>query len=390
MVWCILTTACREEPEGNDPPFPKYSFHLMTKDGNEYLVQTDSLDSGSVDPARGVRPIPARHFYDLVPRKGFYYYVEPKTSTFLKNTVKNGAFRQAGAVKLTGISLVENLTWLSDDSVLVIGYDFRRSVTRYARINVGNMTADEGIVDIPSPAEPFNWVSIGFLRFHNDKVSVGYTYHSSAGPGSFTTSDTMHIDVLSFPGMKSLARYKDTRSTYPGGINTKESYSFTDEKGDFYFIACPGLVGGNHPGKPTAIFRIGSTEERPDPDYFFNISASPVGNHAYGLWYLGKGKAILRSEQKGFYTGISDHWKTPHFQFYLVDLYTREVEKLDLPPDKGSSRQCVLVDNGRVYLTVNPDSGGCYVWRFDPETRALGKKLLFTGETDYILRIDRM
>ncbi len=384
-----LGMACRKE--AGESSFGKYSFHLMVKDGSECLIQSDSVETGVIDPGRlGIRPIPARHFYDLVPRRGYYYYVDPKTSRFLKCMTRNGSFSEVGSVSLTGISLVENLTWFSEDSLLLIGYDTGNAVTRYARINTDRMSAEQGIVDIPSPSKPFNWISVGFVRLTDKKISIGYTYHFSTGPGRYTTSDTMYVDVLSFPGMKSLARYKDTRSAYPGGVNTKESYSFTDENGDFYFIACPGIIAGNHPGKPTAIFKIPAGEEKPDPGYFLNISASPIGNHAYGCWYIGNGKVIVRAERKDLYKGLSDHYKTPHFSFFLADLHSGTTSRLDLPLDKGSSRQCVLAEGGKVYITVNSDTDGCFVWIFDPATRSLQKGMQFTGSTDYILRMDKM
>ncbi len=362
----------------------------MTKDGREYLVQTDSLEQGRIDPLQGALVIPPRHFYSLIAKDGYYYYLDATKSALIKCSLRGHTFAPVASVPLEGFSMIENFTWLSPDSLLLIGFDFEASITRFARVDVNQLSAEEGLVDIPPPFGPFNWMSIGFTKLNQDRFLIGYTYHSAREPGSYSTIDTITVDVLSYPSMKSLARYKDTRSAYPGGINTQQSYSFTDEKGDFYFVACPGIIAGNNPDKPTGIFRIRDGEERPDPGYFFNISASEIDNHGYGFWYIGKGRAIIRTERKKLYTSIQDHYKVPHFDFYVLNLERQTTTRLDLPLDKGSSRQCVLVEDGNVYITVNSDTDGCYVWLLDPVTLSLKKGLQFTGETDYILRLDRL
>lgn len=372
-----------------DPDYKKYSFHLMTRDGNEYLVQSDSLENGELDPVQGAPVTPQRHFYDFITRDGYYYYVDKPG--LVKSKIEDRHFRHLATLPLKGFSLIENYTWLGPDSLLLIGFDFRNSVTRFARVNVSTMTAEEGVVDIPSPFPPFKWISIGFTKFRdNGTLLIGYTYHTSTAPGDYTTSDTITIDVLDSGSMKSTGRYRDTRSSYPGGVNTKHPFSFTDENGDFYFISCPGIAGGNVPDRPTAIFKIRKGEDKPDPGYFFNISASGIANHGYGLWYIGNGRAIVRTERRELFTGINDHYKVAHFDFYVVDVKTQTARRLDLPLDKGSSRQCILVEKDKIYITVSPDAEKCAVWILDPQTLSLKKGLEFGAETEYILRIDAM
>ncbi len=362
----------------------------MLKDGSECLLQTDSVESGKLTPLQGLKGLPRHNFYSLVARDGYYYYLDSKNGSYKKCVLTTESLNEVASVSLEGFTLIENLTWLSSDSILLIGYDVKGAKTRYARIDLTTMRAEQGIIDIPRPFPPFNWVSVGFTKLETDRMLIGYTYHSSSKTGEYTTSDTIHIDELSYPDLKSLSRYKDTRSIYPGGLSTKESYSFTDESGDFYFVACPGIIAGNNDTKPTALFRILKGDTRADPDYFFNISSSPIGNQGYGCWYIGQGKAIIRTERKALYTGIGDHYAVPHFDFYLLDLQKQTAVRLALPLDKGSSRQCILVENGKVYITVNSDTEGCYVWIMDPNTLELRKGLQFAGEADYILRMDVM
>jgi hypothetical protein len=369
----------------------KYSIYVMMKDGKEYLVQTDSLSSGHIKPVQeGTKVVPARLFYDLIAHNGKYYRVDWKTDSFVRYRVENKIFTKEAELTLKGISAIENYQWLSPDSLFIVDYDAATRKVRYAAINVNNMKARQGETEIAGPSGIFNSMSIGFLKFLDKKLLVGYTYHAINNLNSFTTSDTIYVDVLSYPSLKFISRSVDTRSAYPGGVNTRQSHFFSDENGDFYFIACPGIAAGNNPDKPTGIFRIKKSQTGIDPDYFFNISVSKIQNHGYGFWYIGNGKAIVRTERKGFFTGMNDHWKVPHFDFFEIDLEHKTTSRLPLPLDKGTARQCVLVEDGVVYITVNSDSQGSRVWLYDPIKKSLTKGLQFDHQVDYLLRLERL
>ena len=391
LIFSFFNSCTKENTEKEILSQKKYSIYAMMKDGKEYIIQTDLLKNGSINPEKqGAKVIPSRLFYDLIVRDGFYYRLDWKTSTFIKYSILNNTFTQVSALPLTGFSTIENYNWINQDSLLLIGYDQKSPKIRYAKIQVKKMTAVEGIMQIPTPSGAFNWMSVGFSKFMNGNLFVGYTYHTANNFQTYTTSDTVYVEILNYPEMRSVKSFKDTRSAYPGGVNTRQPHSFTDEKGDFYFIACPGIALGNNPNKPTGIYRIKQSREILDPDYFFNISASAIQNHGYGFWYIGRGKAIVRTERKGLFTGMKDHYSIPHFDFYILDLTTKLTTRLNLPLDKGTARQCILVENGLVYITVNSDSEGSYVWNYNPETGDLQKGLKFEGEIDYILRLDQL
>lgn len=381
---------CSQENARQVSKNARYSIYTMMKDGTEFILQTDSITSGAVNPAKqGIKVNPGRLFYDLIVRDGKYYRVDWKTKTFIKYQIENNKFAKKMELPLDGISSVENYNWISKDSLLIIGYDERKQKVRYAQIQVAEMKATQGEMEIPAPFGIYNSMSVGFSRFVNDALLIGYTYHTT-NLNSYTTSDTIYVERLSYPGMKSLGRSKDSRSAYPAGPNTRQSHSFTDEKGDFYFIACPGIASGNNADKPTGIFRIKKSEKVIDPGYFFNISASKIQNHGYGFWYAGNGKAIVRTERKGVFKGMSDHWKVPHFDFYVIDLESKSTIRLDLPLDKGTARQCVLVEKGVVYITINSDVAGSCIWQYNPKTGVLKKGLKLDDKVDYVLRLERL
>jgi hypothetical protein len=363
----------------------------MSKDGKEYLVQLDSLDSGTIFPQKsGAKVEPPRIYHDLIVRDGYYYRLDMKSGRFIRAHVKNNQLTEDKSLAIEGFSICQNYNWITPDSLLLIGYDDSTKKIRYATVNVKNMTAVQDVMEIAAPFGKYNSMSIGFSKLSQGKLMVGYSYHTIVGAYNYSTGDTVYVDVLSYPQMKLLERIKDTRSTYPGDENTRQAHSFTDEKGDFYFIAAPGIAGGNHPNKPTSIFRIKKGDTALDQDYFFNISASAIQNHGYGLWYTGSGKAIIRTERKNIFSGMKDHWKIPHFDYYVIDLETKATSRLPLPLDKGTAKQCVLVENGMVYIGVNSQTEGNYIWHYNPNSGDLKKSLKFDPEIDYILRVERL
>lgn len=377
---------------GNDSANKKYSLYILGKNGNEYLLQTNSLDSGVLLPEHDGADISTKEISRaVIVKNGYYYHLNRKKATFVKYKLVNGALVESASLPLVDFS-IENFYWKSIDTLLLTGLnatDF--SQVRYAIINTANMKQiSAGDMEIPRPIGRFDNMSIGFVEPRKASLLVGYTYHQQLNTADYTTSDTTYVTELSYPEMKAIKTSKDTRSTYPGGINTIQPYSFNDEQHNYYFMTCPGIALGNRPELPTGIMRIKANEATPDKNYFFNISASIIHNHAYGMWYLGHNKAIIRSERKDLFKGIGDHYSTAHFEFYVLDLNSQDIQKLALPLDKGTRRECVIIDKDIAYISVNSSTSGNFIWLYNIKTGSLKKGLELAGNTDFIMRIDKL
>lgn len=363
----------------------------MSKDHIQYVIQTDTLDEGAINPIKNGAPIlaPKRIWYYMFVRNGSYYYINRQTDYLVRNRVINNQFTPIDSLYLFDMRDLENYNWYHPDSLLIISYPGKMKSPLYARVNTTTMKASIGVLPIPLPAAPFNNMTVGFSDVRKNQLWVGYSTHFSS-PEQYSSSDTVYVAKLDYPSLKLNKVFRDGRSTYPGSTNTAEQSSFRDEKGDFYFLACPGFARGGIPNQPTAIYRIKAVANEPDSSYFFNISTSPIANHAYGMWYIGNGKAIIRSERKELFKTFQDHYTLPHMEFHEVDLATKAVHKLDLPLDKGTSRTCVLTENGLVYISLNSDKEGNYIWVYDPKNKSVKKGLKLEGEVDYIFRLEKL
>ncbi|PQA60007.1 hypothetical protein C5O19_10400 [Siphonobacter curvatus] len=389
VFWSLLgLIGCQQShPEGT------YGIYVMRSgDAREYIVRTDQLDSGRIDPISKGVPVPIPQFWaELIERDGNFYHMNRKSGYLVRHRLIDQHFTAQDSVALPDVSFIENYSWPKPDSLFLISYNRKISKLQYARVDVRTMQAQTGKLPLPLPFGPYNSMSVGFSHFRGSELFVGYTYHTVSGrPGQYTTSDTLYVTTLAYPSMRLIRTQKDTKSTYPGSVNTEQPSTFADEKGDFYFLACPGFALGNHPQKPTAIYRIKAGEATLDSTYFFNISVSAIHNHAYGLWYIGKGQAIVRSERRELFKTMEDHYQVPHLEFYVVDLNQKTTRKLALPLDKGSARSCVLVDRGLVYISVNAGPDNNYIWVYNPNDQSLRKGLKIEGSVDYLLRLEKL
>ncbi|SDL82350.1 DUF4374 domain-containing protein [Pedobacter antarcticus] len=393
---CLLVIglfgSCKPPGNGNQPSDKHYSLYILGKDGVDYMLETNSLDKGTLKPEDdGIKLYGSVMDRDIIVHQGFYYHLNRKKPIFEKYKKQGKTLKTIASIPLEDF-YIENFKWIDDQTLLLTGLSNKQALkVRYMLLNTAEMRViSAGFIPVEVPGSIYSAISVGIVEPKDKEVLIGYTFHRQTSASSYTTSDTTYMAVYTFPEMKLRKLTKDTRSTYPGGMNTIQPYSFYDEKKDYYLMTCPGIALGNRTELPTAIMRIKAGDTVLDPDYFFNISDSPIKNHAYGIWYLGNGKAIIRSERKDLFKGLNDHYSTPHFEFYILDLAKKTTTKLDLPLDKGTRKQCVIVQDDIAYIAVNSPKEGNYVWIYNIKDGSLKRGLQMSGQTDFILRIDKL
>lgn len=367
----------------------KYSLYTMNKDLGNSIITSNTVDSGHLTISKNGIAIPTQQFdRSIIVKDKHYYFL--RAGKFRKYILESKGLKEIAQLDLPD-QHIENINWIDQTTLLLFTSDNKTNRRLWIyKINVNDFIINQQQeVHLPLNSTEFNILSVGFGTIHQDHLLIGYTFNKVINETDFTTIDTMYVATLDKATLQLKTIQKDTRSTYPGGVNTVQSYSFHDEKGNFYFMSCPGIALGNSPSKPTAIFKIDSNSTKVNPSYFLNLTAKTL-NHAYGMWYLGNNKAIVRSERRDRYTDFSDHHSTYQFEYYLVDLISQNTRKLSLPFDKGTRKESVLIQNGKAYITIDDADDQHQVWVYDIKSGAISVGLTLDQATDFIVRIDQL
>lgn len=347
-----------------------------------YIAGIPSLTSGAISlKGNGAEMTGKVYAQDVIQKNGFYYHANFGSGRIGKYHVENGVLLTDKEIPFTYLSW-SSYTWVDDNTLVIFGTG--NSEARYAVIKVDKMTLTNGKLNVQALPAGFDDYSIGFAACRDNKLYLGYGFAStdfSVYP-NMPVYNKSYVAAIDYPSMVISQSSEVTKSAGLGGPNVYAPTSFVDENNDLYFISDP--VGIYDYKSPAAVFRIRSGSTQVDPAYFFNFSAAANNEMAPAMWYIGNGKAIVRSRIAGESID-ADHY------FTLIDVRTGTVvKKLDLPADKGERMvQAVVVENGKAYIAVN-SSDRDYIWEYDPATDKLTKGAEFVGGIDYILRIEKL
>lgn len=386
-----LLGSCQQQPETNKKNDiradfePAYSLFLMYKDGTTGFLLTDSLWKQSVEIAP-----PYRYFSrEFIQKNGLVYYVNPQNNHLVQFKLSTEGLFPLDSIRLSSDNL-ENFLWKNDSDTLLL-FNVQKGhpdTCWYYEIDTKPLSLIRKLqVPIPGSLQDFDIISIGLSYLNKDEIWLAYTYNKMINHHSYTTIDTMYYSTFDMETFTHKELQKDSRSTYPGGINTVQPYGAQLVNGDYYFMSCPGVALGNRPSLPTAIFRRLNGNSHVDTTYMLSISDS-IGNHAYGLWLVKDHEVIIRSERKDKYSDFSTHHRVFQFDYYLVDLLAGTFEKLDLPLDRGTRKENVLVRDNVVYFGLDSEGEHHYVWRYELSDGHIEHVFQSTVSTDFILRLD--
>ena len=381
--------SCNPIVEKNiDPNFVLCLFNKDESPTSFLLVERlDEDENASVQIPLSTARIREREY---IQKNGFFYRLSNSTSVFTKYQLRGSSLVLLDSLHLRNPN-VETVSWKDDENLLAVCREDiaeQKSQARVYQINVKEMKiVREDTIILPHATDEFWALHVGLVDFEKDDLWLAYSFFKSKGKYGYTTSDTTYYATINYDSFQLKTIQKETRSTYPGGFNLIQSYSFKDENGDYYFMTNPGIALGNNVKLPTAIFRKKKGQHLVDQEYMINISAS-IGNHAYGMWYVGDSKAVIRNEQKQLYTDFSDFHSVYQFEYRLVDLKTGVIEKIDFPLDKGTQKENVWSDDHYIYAAIDDANDEHRVWKYNLHTKEVSKGIELPNTTNYTVRLD--
>lgn len=381
----LSVSGCEKRDVGNVEEGTQYSAVLCVGSWPNtayYISSISSLTSGTISlKGNGAEMTGKVYAQDVIQKDGFYYHANAGSGRLGKYHVENGVLLIDKEIPFSYLNW-SSYTWVDNNTLVIFGDG--KGEARYAIIKVDKMTIKAGKLPLNPIANGFQSYNIGFAEYRSNKLFLGYTFTST----DWTQYPNMPVYAKSFVAVidyntmaveKSL---EETRSTGLGGPNVYAPSSFVDENNDLYFISDPVNIYDYK--RPSAMYRIKNGSTEIDPTYYFNFSAASNNEMAPAMWYIGNGKAIIRSRIAGESID-ADHY------FCVVDARTGTfIKKLDLPVDKGERMvNGVIIEDGKAFIAVNAADRD-YIWQYDPATDKLTKGVEFVGGIDYILRIEKL
>ncbi len=381
----VFASGCEKRDVGHIEEGTKYAAVLCVGSWPNtayYIAGIQSLTGGTVSlKGNGAEMTGKVYAQDVIQRDGFYYHANAGSGRLGKYHVENGSLLIDKEIPFSWLNW-SSYTWVDHNTLVIFGDG--NNEARYAVVKVDKMTIKTGKLNLEKIPAGFDAYTIGFAEYRNNKLFLGYGFGST----DYTNYPNMpvyqraYVAVIDYSTMAVEKSLSDTRTTGLGGPNVYAPSSFVDETGDLYFISDPVNVYDYK--SPSAMYRIKNGSTEIDPTYFFNFSAVANNEMVPAMWYIGNGKAIVRSRIAG-QSIDADHY------FCVVDVKTGAlIKKLNLPADKGERMvNAVIVEDGKAFIAVNAADKD-YIWQYDPATDQLTKGVEFVGGIDYILRIEKL
>ncbi|MVM34110.1 DUF4374 domain-containing protein [Spirosoma sp. HMF4905] len=350
-----------------------------------YIADIPSLTSGTISLlGNGAEMTGKVYAQDIIQKNGFYYHANAGSGRLGKYHVANGAVVVDKEVPFTYLDW-STYAWIDDQTLVIfgIGDNGGKNEGRYAVIKVADMTVTTGKLDLQAYPTGFSTYSMGFAEYRAGKLFLGYSFASedwSVYP-NMPVYQQLNVAVINASTMAVESNISDVRSTNPGGPAVYAPASFQDENGDIYFMTDP--VYNYDYKSPSAVYRIKSGSTTLDQSYYFDFSSKVSNGMGAAMWYIGNGKAIVRTRVAGESID-ADH------SFSVIDVKNGAfIKTLALPVDKGERMvQAVVVENGKAYIAVNAADKD-YIWEYDPSTDKLTQGAEFVGGINYILRLEK-
>jgi len=380
--------SCKKDKEASPGAPSDYAIWLQLgswPNTAQYVVGVSDLTKGSVSLKGNGAEVTSKADYGILPHNGYYYY--PSTSAnFGKFTKFEFTGNQLSVVKevpFTYQSSVGNSAWIDDNTLILVGENGDRNKLLYSIVDANTLSIKNGEFSLPPVPDGYKYYVGGNLEFSNGKLYMAYSYGVD-WPG--TSEPGVNVAVINYPDMTVNNVIESTDANGEGGANMWMPTSGKDESGNIYMMFFPKWSTSTT--SPSKIFKISNGATTFDASYTFDVGAA-LGEATEGFWYIGKNKAIVKYLDSKISSVDSE---TEHYRkFALVDLGSKSIiKKLDIPADKGSMLQNVMVDEEKVYVVANDLNGKDYVWNVNTSTGEATAGLEIEGGADYILRLDNL
>lgn len=386
LLACLSIISCEREPGsgGSESGEKDYQYFLLSALGSwpntvHYMTATNDLTNGEMDITKEGDEINSKGTYSYIVKNGFIYNYKTDQGIFKKFKYTQDRLTTVKEVPFTYISDISSYVWIDANTLVIVGETGDGQHIRYTVFNTSDLSIIrqgeiEGFQPFPTA---YNFYSPGAMTYIDGHIYLQYSFRN----GKWITPDYYNFAVIDYKNFKVINSVTDSRSSGVANGSPYFKTTFTKDNEAFYYTCFPRVGAGSN---KIYLFRALKGATSPDPGYQINLTDLVGGKSLETvIEYMGDNKMVVLYRDPALGNAYNG-------RYAIIDIETKQVVRvLDELPGDEPYEQGMFVRNKKLYIAVNANKGGNYVWIYDLQTDKISKGMKLPDKISGFARFDK-
>jgi hypothetical protein len=386
LLACLSIISCEREPGsgGSESGEKDYQYFLLSALGSwpntvHYMTATNDLTKGEMDITKEGDEINSKGTYSYIVKNGFIYNYKTDQGIFKKFKYTQDRLTTVKEVPFTYISDISSYVWIDTNTLVIVGETGDGQHIRYTVFNTSDLSIIrqgeiEGFQPFPTA---YNFYSLGAMTYIDGHIYLQYSFRN----GKWITPDYYNFAVIDYKNFKVINSVTDSRSSGLANGSPYFKTTFTKDNEAFYYTCFPRVGAGSN---KIYLFRALKGATSPDPGYQINLTDLVGGKSLETvIEYMGDNKMVVLYRDPALGNAYNG-------RYAIIDIETKQVVRvLDELPGDEPYEQGMFVRNKKLYIAVNANKGGNYVWIYDLQTDKISKGMKLPDKISGFARFDK-
>lgn len=386
LLACLSIISCEREPGsgGSESGEKDYQYFLLSALGSwpntvHYMTATNDLTNGEMDITKEGDEINSKGTYSYIVKNGFIYNYKTDQGIFKKFKYTQDRLMTVKEVPFTYISDISSYVWIDANTLVIVGETGDGQHIRYTVFNTSDLSIIrqgeiEGFQPFPTA---YNFYSLGAMTYMDGHIYLQYSFRN----GKWITPDYYNFAVIDYKNFKVINSVTDSRSSGVANGSPYFKTTFTKDNEAFYYTCFPRVGAGSN---KIYLFRALKGATSPDPGYQINLTDLVGGKSLETvIEYMGDNKMVVLYRDPALGNAYNG-------RYAIIDIETKQVVRvLDELPGDEPYEQGMFVRNKKLYIAVNANKGGNYVWIYDLQTDKISKGMKLPDKISGFARFDK-
>lgn len=386
ILACLVIIGCDREPGYGDSGSGEkdYKYFLLSALGSwpntvHYMTATNDPTKGEMDITKEGDEINSKGTYSYIVKNGFIYNYKTDQGIFKKFKYTQDRLTTVKEVPYTYITDISSYVWVDANTLVLVGETGDGQHVRYSVFNASDLSIIrqgeiEGFQPFPNT---YNFYSLGAITYMDGKIYLQYSFRN----GKWITPDFNNFAIIDYKTFKVEHSVTDTRSSGVANGSPYFKTTFTKDNEAFYYACFPRVGAGN---SKIHLFKTLKGASSPDINYQINLTDLVGGNVLETMIeYIGNNKMVVLYRDPAL-------GNTYNGRYAIIDIETKQlVRVLDELPGDEPYEQATFVQDKKLYIAVNANKGGNYVWIYDLQTDKITKGMKLPDNISGFARFDK-